>query len=192
MLTVYAMADLTGNAAFIPIIESRLEDADPHVRQVAEYASDKAMGKEPRMPEIIDLISRLKTFSLFDGLGIRELHALASIAKSETLQAGDIIIRAGEENPSIYLILSGSIATYAGYQTSDQKEVRVTEANGYLNFVPMFVKEPPMNTSVATVRTEILVLPQSQFHEIMRVYPQIGLNLLKMAAGIFRQMGYTA
>ena len=144
------------------------------------------------MPEIIDLITKLKAFSLFDGLGTRELHAVASIAKRETLRAGDLIIRAEEENPSIYLILSGMIATYSDYQTPQQKELRVTEANGYLNFVPMFVDEPPANTSVATVESEVLVLPQSQFHEIMRVYPQIGLNLLKMAAGIFRQMGYTA
>jgi ATP/ADP translocase len=191
ILTVCAIADLLPNEALIPIIESRLEDADPHVRQVAEYASDKAMGKDPRMPEIIDLISKLKAFTLFEGLGIRELHAVASIAKRATLQPGDIIIRAGEENPSIYLVLSGRIATYADHQTPDQKELRASEANGYLNFVPMFTDEPPMNTSVATEESEVLVLPQSQFHEIMRVYPQIGLNLLKMAAGIFRQMGFT-
>jgi hypothetical protein len=192
MLTVYAMADLVGTAAFIPIIESELEDEDPFVRQVAEYASAKAMGKEHGMPEIVDLITRLKTFTLFDGLGIRELHALASITKRESLRPGDIIIRAGEENPSIYLVLSGKISTFKNYQTPEQEELRVTEANGYLNFVPMFANEPPANTSVATEETELLVLPQSQFHEIMRVYPQIGLNLLKMAAGIFRQMGFTA
>ena len=73
MLTVYAMADLLPNKAFIPIIESQLEDQDPFVRQVAEYASDKAAGKEAPMPEIIDLISKLKAFSLFEGLGTREL-----------------------------------------------------------------------------------------------------------------------
>ncbi|MDQ1239865.1 MAG: hypothetical protein QG577_2051, partial [Thermodesulfobacteriota bacterium] len=177
MLTVYAMADLAENAAFIPIIESLLEDTDPFVRQIAEYASARSMGKEPPMPEIIDLISRLKAFTLFAGLGIRELHAVASIAKRETLQPGDIVIRAGEDNPSIYLILSGRITIFSDYQTPEQKELRSSEANGYLNFVPMFSNEPPINTSVATVQTEILVLPQSQFHEMMRVYPQIGLNL---------------
>ncbi len=192
MLTVYAMADLLPNEAFIPIIESRLEDQDPFVRQVAEYASARAMGKEAQMPEIIDIISKLKTFSLFDGLGIRELHAVASIAKDQRLQAGDIIIRAGEENPSIYLVLSGKITTFQNYQTAEQKEFRVTEAKGYLNFVPMFANEPPANTSLVTDVSEVLVLPQSQFHEIMRVYPQIGLNLLKMAAVMFRQMGFTA
>lgn len=192
MLSVYAMADLLPNEALIPIIESCLEDEDPFVRQVAEYASAKAMGKEDRMPEIIELISKLKTFGLFEGLSTRELHAVASIAKPQVLHPGDIIIRAGEENPSIYLILSGEIATCRNYDTPEQEELRVTGANGYLNFVPMFTNETPVNTSVAKTETEILVLPQSQFHEIMRVYPQIGLNLLKMAAGIFRQMGYSA
>lgn len=192
MLTVYAMADLVRNTAFIPIIESRLDDEDPFVRQVAEYASAKAMGKDVPMPEIIDLIARLKNFDLFDGLGTRELHAVASIAKRERLQKGDVLIRAGEENQSIYLILSGKIVIYKDYRKPEQKELRSAEANGYLNFVPMFVNEPPANTSAATEESEVLVLPQSQFHEIMRVYPQIGLNLLKMAAKIFRQMGYTS
>ncbi len=192
MLTVYAMADMLPNDALVPIIESRLEDEDQFVRQVAEYASAKAMGKEDRMPEIIDLITKLKTFTLFEGLGTRELHAVASIANSQTLEPGDIIIRAGEANPSIYLVLSGKIATCQNYQTPEQKELRITVANGYLNFVPMFTNEPPANTSLATEACEILVLPQSQFHEIMRIYPQIGLNLLRMAAGLFRQMGYTA
>jgi len=192
MLAVYAMANLADNPAFIPIIETLLEDPDPYVQQVAEYASARSMGKEPPMPEIIDLISRLKSFTLFEGLGMRELHAVASIAKRQTLEPGDVIIRAGEENPSIYLILSGKIVTYKDYQTSAQEELRAAEENGYLNFVPMFTDESPLNTSVATARTDILVLPQSQFHEIMRIYPQIGLNLLRMAAGVFRKMGFTA
>ena len=37
-----------------------------------------------------------------------------------------------------------------------------------------------------------LVLPQSQFHEMMRIYPQIGLNLLGLAANLLRSMGVTA
>ena len=192
MLAVYVMGDLLPNPAFIPVIESRLEDEDPFVRQVAEYATAKAMGKEAQMPEIIDIINKLKRFSLFQGLGNRELHAIASVAKQQQLHAGDIIIRSGEENPSIYLILSGKIVIYQDYETPQQKEVRTAEADGYLNFGPMFTSLPPANTSVVIEDAEVLVLPQSQLHEIMRVYPQIGLNMLKLAAMIFRQMGYTA
>jgi len=42
-----------------------------------------------------------------------------------------------------------------------------------------------------TKDAEVLVLPQSQFHEIMWIYPQIGLNPLRIASLIFRQMNYT-
>jgi len=192
LLAVYVMADLLPNQALIPVIESRREDDDPLVRQVAEYASTRSMGREAPMPEIIDIINKLKTFSLFEGLGIRELHAVASIAKPQSLRGGDVIIRAGEENPSIYLVISGQITIYHDYDSPEQKEVRTIEANGYLNFVPMFASVPPANTSVVTQDAEVLVLPQSQFHEMMRVYPQIGLNLLKAAALIFRQMGLSA
>lgn len=88
--------------------------------------------------------------------------------------------------------MSGLVTTYQDYETPEQKELRTTETNGYLNFVPMFAHVPPANTSVVTQDAEVLVLAQSQFHEIMRVYPQIGLNLLNMAALLFRQMGFTA
>ncbi len=192
LLAVYVMADLPPNQALVPVIESLREDDDSFVRQVAEYASDKAMGREAHMPEIIEIINRLKVFSLFEGLGTRELHAVASIAKPQRLHSGDIIIRAGEDNPSIYLVMSGLVTTYQDYETPEQKELRTTETNGYLNFVPMFAHVPPANTSVVTQDAEVLVLAQSQFHEIMRVYPQIGLNLLNMAALLFRQMGFTA
>ena len=32
-------------------------------------------NKEAKMPEIIEIINKLKTFALFEGLGTRELHA---------------------------------------------------------------------------------------------------------------------
>jgi hypothetical protein len=192
MLSVYVMADLPSNPAFIPVIESRLEDVDLFVRQVSEYAANKIIGKEAQVPEIIDVMNKLKMFSLFQGLGNRELHAIASVAEPQHLHAGDIIIRAGEENPSIYLILSGKIGVYHNFDTPQQAETRISEADGYLNFVPMFANLPPANTSVVIEDAEVLVLPQSQLHEIMRVYPQIGLNMLKLAAMIFRQLGYTA
>ena len=39
---------------------------------------------------------------------------------------------------------------------------------------------------------EVVVIPHSHLHEIMRVYQQVGLNMLKLAAMIFTQLGYTA
>jgi len=192
MLSVYVISDLMPNVAYIPVIESLLEDEDPFVRQVAEFAYAKEMNKEGTMPEVIEIINQLKTFALFEGLGTRELHAVATIAREQKFSPQDIVIRAGEENHSIYLILSGQIATFHDYGTPEQKELRSAGTGGYLNFIPAFLHQPAVNTSVAVAGTEALVLPQSQFHEIMTVYPQIGLNLLGIAAHLLRGMGITA
>jgi len=192
MLSLYVIADLMPNVAFIPVIESLLEDEDGYVRQVAEFAYTRETNKEGEMPEIIELINKLKTFALFEGLGTRELHALATITREQEFKPQDIVIRAGEENRSVYLVLSGRITTFHDYETPDQKELRTAESSGYLNFIPAFLHQPALNTSVAAEATDVLVLPQSQFHEIMRIYPQIGLNLLGLAAKLLRSMGVTA
>jgi len=191
MLSLYVIADLMPNVAFIPVIESLLEDEDVFVRQVAEFAYTRETNKEGKMPEIIEIMNKLKTFALFEGLGTRELHALATITREQEFKTQDIVMRAGEENNSIYLVLSGRITIFHDYGTPDQKELRTAESGGYLNFVPAFLHQPALNTSVAVGATEVLVLPQSQFHEMMRIYPQIGLNLLGLAANLLRSMGVT-
>lgn len=192
MLTVYAMGDLMPNPVYVPIVEARREDPDPFVREAANYASARCSGKEAPMPDVIDTINCLKRFELFENLGPRELHAVASVVKRERYPKGEVLIRAGEENSSIYLTLSGRIVVYADYGTADQKEVRSLGADDYLNFGPNFSNLPPINTSVVIEDAEVLVLQQSRFHEICRVYPQIALNLLKIAAVKMRELGFSA
>jgi ATP/ADP translocase len=189
MLAAYAMGEMMPNPAFVPILASLQEDEDAAVSQVAEFASARGMNKETKMPEILDIIKKLKDFDLFEGMGTRELHAVATISEHMRLKKDDIVVRAGEENHSIYLILSGNITIYSDYGTPNQKEVRSSGAGQYFNFAAMFLTDPPINTSVVTQETEAYVIQQSQFHEIMRVYPQIGMNLLAIAARLFRNLG---
>ena len=84
---------------------------------------------------------------------------LATITREQTFKPQDIVIRAGEENHSIYLVLSGRITTFHDYGTPDQKELRTAEAGGYLNFIPTFLHQPALNTSVAVEATEVSGAP---------------------------------
>jgi CRP-like cAMP-binding protein/ATP/ADP translocase len=192
MLSLYVIGDLLPSAAFVPVIDECRDDSDATVREMAEFARAKSVKMETPMPDIIQTIDTLRTFDLFAGMGTRELHAVATLTAVQECKPGDIIIRAGEPNNSIYLILKGKIVIFRNYQTPEQEELRSVETGGYLGFVPMFDHVPPANTSVAVEDSVLLVLPQNQFHEIMRVYPQIGLNLLALAARFMRQMGISA
>ncbi|MCA1959942.1 MAG: HEAT repeat domain-containing protein [Desulfomonile sp.] len=190
MLALFVVADCMCDPAFIPVIESRLTDEDQYVRQLARYALARCSNEVMDMPEIIDIVNKLKTFSIFEGMGIRELHAIATVLNVETFQPGDILIKENEENSSLYLLVSGSVEIYSGYGTPTQ-QLKVTLGEGsFLGDLSMFTRLPPNATCRAAEITEAYVLQHHRFVEIMKVYPQIGINLCRFFSLKLRQASY--
>jgi hypothetical protein len=190
MLALFVIAEKMPNPSFVPIIESRLQDKLPYVRQIAEYALKRILDGDATMPDIIDKINKLRTFGIFEGMGIRELHAIASVISAETFQPGDVMIREGEENSSIYLVVSGKVTIYEKFGTP-QERPKVTVGEGsFLGELSLFTRMPPNATCVAAETTNAYVLRHHQFEEIMKVYPQIGINLCRFFTTKLRQVAY--
>jgi CRP-like cAMP-binding protein len=142
------------------------------------------------MPDVIERITKLRTFGIFEGMGVRELHAIASVVNDEQFAQGDVMIKEGEENSSIYMVISGSVTIYKGYGTDDQQEKVTIGAGSFLGELSLFTRQPPNATCVAAEPTEAYVLRHHQFQEIMRVYPQIGINLCRFFTMKLRQLAY--
>ncbi len=123
------------------------------------------------------MVSRLKSFSIFEGMGIRELHAIASVTKMEKFNPGDVMIRENEENSSIYLLVRGKVGIYSGYGSPDERLKATIGAGSFLGELSLFTRLPPNATCVAAEEADAYVLQHHQFVEIMKVYPQIGINL---------------
>jgi len=190
MLALFVVADCMCDPTFIPAIESRLSDADQYVRQLARYALARCSNEVVDMPEIIDIVNKLKTFSIFEGMGIRELHAIATVLNVETFQPGDILIKENEENSALYLVVSGKVEIYSGYGTPTE-QLKVTLGEGsFLGDLSMFTRMPPNATCRAAEMTQAYVLQHHRFVEIMKVYPQIGINLCRFFSLKLRQASY--
>ncbi|MFH0822362.1 MAG: HEAT repeat domain-containing protein [Pseudomonadota bacterium] len=179
MLSLYLIADQMPDVAFVPIVEARMNDESSYVRDTAAYAMAKIRLEEPQMPDIIDRISKLKMFGLFEDMGIRELHAIATVVNEEHFESGGVMIVEGEENSSIYLVVEGSVDIYSGYGTEVEKKKATIGPGSFLGELSMFTRLPPNATCLAAAPTDAFVLPHHQFQEIMRVYPQIGINLCR-------------
>jgi HEAT repeat protein len=67
MLALFVIGDQMPRRSFIPIIEARLDDKFPYVREIAQYALARSMNEVAPMPDIIERINRLKNFSIFEG-----------------------------------------------------------------------------------------------------------------------------
>jgi hypothetical protein len=190
MLALLVIADCSPDLAFIPVIESRMHDTDPHVQALAHYALASTKGEVVEVPEIVEIINKLRSFSIFEGMGVRELHAMATVLTVETFKPGDVMIKENEDNSSIYLVVSGQVAIYGGYGTPEQRQKATIGAGTFMGELSMFTRLPPNATCVAAEETQAYVLAHHQFVEIMKVYPQIGINLCRFFSMKCRQMAY--
>ena len=190
LLALFVIGEQHPRQIFIPIIERRLDDESPSVRELAEYALKRAMNEVVPMPNIIEKINVLKAFSIFEGMGIRELHAIASVLTVESYPPGSVIIKEGEPNSSIYLIVSGKVTIYDKYETPEQREKITLGEGAFLGELSLFSQMPPNATCIAASDVEAYVLRHHQFQEIMRVYPQIGINLCRFFTVKLRQLAY--
>ncbi|MDQ7782917.1 MAG: cyclic nucleotide-binding domain-containing protein [Desulfomonilaceae bacterium] len=190
MLALFVMAEIRDGNTYVPIIETLLNDEFGYVRELADYAMKRTMNEVVDMPDVISRINTLKDFGIFDGMGIRELHAIASVVNVETFKPGDVMIREGEENSSIYLVVTGKVTIFTGFGTETQKEKVTIGSGSFLGELSLFTRLAPNATCVAAEETVAYVLRHHQFQEIMRVYPQIGINLCRFFTMKLRQTSY--
>ena len=190
MLALFIIAEKMPELSFVPIVESRLHDKFPFVREIADYALERIFNGDAIMPDIIEKINTLRSFGIFEGMGIRELHAIASVITVEIFQPGDVMIREGEENSSIYLMVAGKVTIVEKYGTPEERPKVTVGAGSFLGELSLFTRMAPNATCVAAETTNAYVLRHHQFEEIMKVYPQIGINLCKFFTMKLRQVAY--
>jgi hypothetical protein len=189
-LALYVIGEKIPRREFTPVIELRLEDSDSHVRELARYALARTLSEEPEMPETIEVVNKLKSFSIFEGMGVRELHAMASVLNVERFDPGAVMIKEGEGNSSLYLLVDGKVEIFGSYGTPQQTKKATIGSGAFLGELSMFTRMPPNATCVAVDSTQAYVLPHHRFVEIMKVYPQIGINLCRYFSGKLRAAIY--
>lgn len=177
MLAAYVIGESTAVEGLVPSLSILQEDSDMYVRQTAHYAVKRYLNEVADMPEIIDLLNKLKNFILFDGMGIRELQAIAAIAAHETYTAGEVVIGPDEDNFSLYLVLKGRVCIYKDHGTKEEQVDRTIGPYGFMGELRLFTGVSDNSTTIAIEPTDVLVIGQNHFQEIMKIYPQISMNL---------------
>jgi hypothetical protein len=175
---------------FLPVVERAAADPHPDVRQTAEFTLGKCLHKDVAMPEIIETINKLKTFTIFDQMGIRELQALASITTLESFSPDEVLIREGVEAGSIYLIVSGNLGVYKDYGGPEQTRKVLLGEGSFVGELSLFTPFPPNASCVAVEPLEAFVIRHHQFQEIMKIYPQIGINMCSFLSTKLRETTY--
>jgi len=123
-----------------------------------------------------EILSRVALFSLMKR---RDLKRIAKLAKRHSYEKGDLIVREGDRDGRLFVIISGRVSIVKDLGGPSEKTLRVLRSDNY--FGEMALIDDYMRTAsvVADDHTEVLSLDQWNIREEIRKYPAIAVELLQ-------------
>ncbi len=136
----------------------------------------------------MERILHLKKVPLFSDLQVRELTAIASIAREREFPAGSVIIREGETGECLYVLLAGRVSVIKDLGTPRELHIADIEKDDYFGEMALFDRGPRSASVVARETTEALELGRLEFNEIMKEFPQIAIHACKVFSRRLRDL----
>jgi len=124
----------------------------------------------------VDILSKISLFSL---LKRRDLRRIAKHACHHFYKKGDLIIKQGEYDSRVFVIISGEVEVVLNQGAKNERVLEIFRSNNY--FGEMAVLDDYIRTAsvVAKDDTEILSLDQWNIREEIKKYPSIAIELLQ-------------
>ena len=117
----------------------------------------------------------LRGVSIFAGLDSQALRRTAEIAEEVAFEAGATIFAAGDPGDSLYLIHDGSVRIHQG-----DAVLRKLKAPAYFGEMALLNEEPRSASATAAADCRMLRIDQAPFRELLILYPQAALDIIRM------------
>jgi diguanylate cyclase (GGDEF)-like protein len=148
--------------------------AQPKARPRAKPAT------KPRSRPGAQIVSLLRSASLFSALGEEELEALAEYAELTRHRRGEVILRAGDPSDSLYIVQRGEVVVskeVAAGQSITLASFIAGDCFGELDF---FSRTPRNATATAEEETVLLAFPRRtvSFDSLIATRPRVFAKVL--------------
>jgi CRP-like cAMP-binding protein len=117
--------------------------------------------------------------SLFGGLDQEQVNRLAGVCTVSTFEPGEIIFQEGEEDSEMHLVLEGDVAIARAESPVPIGVVRKGECLGEMSLLTTAAHSA---TAIARTGVETAVLGHQDLAELIRLRPDIGLQIYKNLA----------
>ncbi|NOU87170.1 cyclic nucleotide-binding domain-containing protein [Paenibacillus sp. LMG 31460] len=165
--------------------------SDDWLRDIAIYALsslERADMKEDRkFLTMLDKVIFLKQVSLFADLSVDELGLIAGIATEEVHEDLTYLLRRGERNAAMYLIIEGNV------ELSNETGIGETVTIGVLGPKQAFGETTALDGSPSSITAQaifdevrVLTLQGESLSRLVRLYPEIGIGLLHASSARVR------
>ena len=122
----------------------------------------------------------LTTVSLFCHLKEEELERLAAYSDYCSFKFGEVIIREGERDDRLYILISGRVNVFKSYGTKKEKRLRTLEPPAYFGEMALIDDLVRSATVVAMRDTQTLCLDKLNLDREIERSPILAKKLLQM------------
>jgi CRP-like cAMP-binding protein len=122
----------------------------------------------------------LSTVNLFSHLKKEELQRLANQSRYCSFKFGDEIIREGERDDRLFILISGKVNVFKSYGTKKEKRLRTLEPPAYFGEIALIDDLQRSATVVALRDTRTLCLNKLNLDREIERSPIIAKKLLQM------------
>jgi len=123
-----------------------------------------------------EILSRVALFSLMKR---RDLKRIAKLAKHHSYEKGDLIVREGERDGRLFIIISGEVCVVKDLGGPSEKTLRVLRSDNYFGEMALIDDYVRTASVVANDPTQVLSLDQWNIRDEIRKYPAIAIELLQ-------------
>lgn len=131
-----------------------------------------------------DLLARSP---LFSQLAPTELDKIAALLRRRRYRADEPVFREGDPGTALYVVDTGEIRILLGGADGKEVVLSLLGSGEFFGELALLDGEPRSADAVATVPTELLVLPRDDFLRLLREVPAVAVNMLAALSRRFRR-----
>lgn len=137
------------------------------------------------MIDQIEKVETMKKSAVFADLPIEDIVIIADILLELEYPEGHVIFREGEPGDKMYIIVSGQVIIEKG--EGKDIEMTLTLGSGECFGEMAILDGLPRSASVKVTKpANLLAIEREDFRELLRVYPEISLNVIQILSGRLR------
>jgi len=123
----------------------------------------------------------------FSGLGSTELESIKKYILQEDVKEGTVFLFQGERADFLYFVVSGVLKVYKISAHGKEQILNIAHSGESVNDVSTFDGAPSPATMLAMTPVSLYKIRKDDLRNIMRDYPQVAKNALKVMAGRVRR-----
>lgn len=133
-------------------------------------------------------LDMLKQFLYFHDLTDEELAQVYQISGFRTYRKKSVIFHEGEEKAAIYFIYDGLVKTYKTDEDGHENIVSFLKQGDMFPHATFFDLQPYPATAEALVDSDMIVIPQSSFEQLILAIPALTKKTIVMMGGKIREL----